>query len=114
MSALYLLVLLPAVHSFEMFMLVCAPLFLVLGVLLARPATFGRAMPFLFGICGTPATTVGPVDDHVVNLPQRQPVTMLTARAQKVIGVPLDDALDAEMDDMLEYGVGRENSRRPT
>ena len=32
LSALYLLVLLPAVHSFEMLVLVCAPTFLVLGV----------------------------------------------------------------------------------
>jgi uncharacterized membrane protein YccC len=59
-SALYLLVLLPAVHSFEMLVLVCAPMFLLLGALLARPATFGRAMPFLFGICGTLAM----VDTH--------------------------------------------------
>lgn len=52
-SALYLLVLLPAVHGFEMFVLVCAPLFLVAGALLARPAAFGRTMPFLIGVCGT-------------------------------------------------------------
>jgi uncharacterized membrane protein YccC len=52
-SALYLLVLLPAVHSFEMLALVCAPVFLAVGVLVARPSTFMRAMPFLFGICGT-------------------------------------------------------------
>jgi uncharacterized membrane protein YccC len=51
-SALYLLVILPAVHGFEMLVLVCAPMFLLLGVLLARPSTFGRAMPFLFGVCG--------------------------------------------------------------
>nr|WP_267874644.1 MULTISPECIES: FUSC family protein [unclassified Massilia] len=53
LSAFYLLAVLPAVHSFEMLMLACAPAFLVLGVLIARPATFGRAMPFLFGIAGT-------------------------------------------------------------
>jgi uncharacterized membrane protein YccC len=53
LSAFYLLAVLPAVHGFEMFVLACAPAFLVLGVLIARPATFGRAMPFLFGICGT-------------------------------------------------------------
>jgi uncharacterized membrane protein YccC len=63
-SALYLLVLLPAVHSFEMLVLVCAPMFLLLGVLLARPSTFGRAMPFLFGICGTLAM----VDTHSADL----------------------------------------------
>jgi uncharacterized membrane protein YccC len=52
-SAIYLLVLLPAVHSFEMLVLVCAPAFLVMGVYMARPATFGKAMPFLFGLAAT-------------------------------------------------------------
>lgn len=52
-SALYLLVLLPAAHNFETLVLVCAPTFLVLGVFVARPATFGRAFPFLFGVIGT-------------------------------------------------------------
>jgi uncharacterized membrane protein YccC len=52
-SAFYLLAVLPAVHHFETLVLVCAPIFLLLGVLIARPATFGRAMPFLFGLCGT-------------------------------------------------------------
>ena len=45
LSAFYLLAVLPAIHSFEMLVLACAPVFLVLGVLIARPATFGRAMP---------------------------------------------------------------------
>jgi len=53
LSAFYLLAVLPAIHSFEMLVLACAPAFLVLGALIARPATFGRAMPFLFGIGGT-------------------------------------------------------------
>lgn len=53
LSAFYLLAVLPAIHSFEMLVLACAPFFLVLGVFMARPATFGRAMPFLFGIAGT-------------------------------------------------------------
>lgn len=52
-SAVYLLAIVPAVHSFEMLALACAPAFLVLGVLIARPATFGKAMPFLFGILTT-------------------------------------------------------------
>jgi uncharacterized membrane protein YccC len=53
MSALYLLALLPAAHNFETFVLVCAPTFLVLGIFIARPSTFGRAFPFLFGVVGT-------------------------------------------------------------
>jgi uncharacterized membrane protein YccC len=53
LSAFYLLAVLPAIHSFEMLVLACAPVFLLLGVLIARPATFGKAMPFMFGIAGT-------------------------------------------------------------
>ncbi|WP_020652828.1 FUSC family protein [Massilia niastensis] len=52
-SAIYLLAVLPAIHSFEMLVLACAPVFLLLGVLIARPATFGKAMPFVMGIGGT-------------------------------------------------------------
>ena len=77
-SALYLLVLLPSVHTFETFMLVCAPLFLFLGVLLARPSTFGRAMPFLFGICGTLAM----IDTHSADM-----VTFMNVTLAQLIGV---------------------------
>jgi uncharacterized membrane protein YccC len=52
-SALYLLVLLPATHNFESLVLVCAPAFLILGIFVGRPSTFGRAFPFLFGLIGT-------------------------------------------------------------
>lgn len=52
-SAFYLLAVLPAIHSFEMLVLVTAPLFLLLGVFIARPATTGKAMAFLFGVAGT-------------------------------------------------------------
>jgi uncharacterized membrane protein YccC len=38
--------------------------FLVMGVLLARPSTFGRAMPFLFGMCGTLAL----MDTHTADM----------------------------------------------
>lgn len=83
-SALYLLVLLPAVHGFETFVLACAPLFLVLGVLLARPSTFGRAMPFLFGVCGTLAM----VDTRSADM-----VTFLNVTLAQVIGVGVAAAL---------------------
>lgn len=56
-----------------------------------------RITGLILEICGTPGTTVGPVDDQVVNLPQRQPVTMRTARAQKVIGVAVTDAMVADI-----------------
>jgi uncharacterized membrane protein YccC len=63
-AALYLLAILPAVHGFEALVLACAPTFLVLGVLVARPSTFGRALPFVFGICGALAL----VDTHNADL----------------------------------------------
>jgi phenylalanyl-tRNA synthetase beta chain len=56
-----------------------------------------RITALIIDICGTPATTVGPVDDQAVNLPQRTPVTVRTERAQKVIGVPLDDERIADI-----------------
>jgi phenylalanyl-tRNA synthetase beta chain len=40
---------------------------------------------------------VGPVDDQAVNLPQPRPVSMRTARAAKVIGVPLTDEVVADI-----------------
>ena len=43
----------------------------------------------LIDICGTSTTRVGPVDDQIVNIPQRAPVRMRVARAAKVIGVPV-------------------------
>ncbi|HEV2608767.1 MAG TPA: phenylalanine--tRNA ligase subunit beta [Noviherbaspirillum sp.] len=50
-----------------------------------------RITALIVEICGSKETQVGPVDDHVVNLPQRKPVSVRTARAVKVIGVPLTD-----------------------
>jgi len=56
-----------------------------------------RITALILEICGTPETKIGPVDDHVVNIPQRAPVKMRTTRAQKVIGVPLSDAVVADI-----------------
>jgi len=56
-----------------------------------------RITGLILEICGTPDTKVGPVDDQSVNLPQRQPVVLRTARAQKVIGVPVTDAMVADI-----------------
>ncbi|TFW29627.1 phenylalanine--tRNA ligase subunit beta [Duganella callida] len=56
-----------------------------------------RITSLLIEICGTATTKVGPVDDQSVNLPRREPVRMRTARAQKVIGVALDDQVIADI-----------------
>lgn len=56
-----------------------------------------RITALIVEICGTADTRVGPVDDHVVNLPKRAPVTMRTERASKVIGIPFTDAQVADI-----------------
>jgi len=56
-----------------------------------------RITALIVEICGTAETKVGPVDDQSVNLPQPKPVAMRTARAAKVIGVPLTDDVVADI-----------------
>jgi phenylalanyl-tRNA synthetase beta chain len=56
-----------------------------------------RITALLVEICGTPQTQVGPVDDQSVNLPKRDPVKVRTARAVRVIGVPLSDSQIADI-----------------
>jgi phenylalanyl-tRNA synthetase beta chain len=48
-----------------------------------------RITQLVIDICGTPNTTVGPIDDQRVNMPIAKPVTLRVARAEKVIGMPL-------------------------
>ena len=50
------------------------------------PAHLDRITALILDICGGAA---GPIDDQVINLPARPPVTMRIARAQKVIGVAI-------------------------
>lgn len=55
LSALYLLGIMPAIHSFEMLALSMLPTAFVLGIFIARPASTGKAMAMLFGFLGTMA-----------------------------------------------------------
>ena len=48
-----------------------------------------RITQLVIDICGTPNTTVGPIDDQRINMPVAKPVTLRVARAEKVIGMPL-------------------------
>jgi len=61
------------------------------------PDHIERISALIVEICGTQETKVGPVDDQIVNLPQRAPVALRTARAAKVIGVPITDAMVADI-----------------
>ena len=57
-----------------------------------------RITALIVEICGQKdKTAVGPIDDHIVNLPHRHPVKVRTERAIKVIGVPFTDAQIADI-----------------
>jgi phenylalanyl-tRNA synthetase beta chain len=57
-----------------------------------------RITSLIVEICGQKGkTAVGQIDDQIVNLPQRTPVSMRTARAQKVIGIPVTDEMVADV-----------------
>ena len=67
-----------------------------------------RITALIVEICGGKETMVGPVDDHVVNLPQRKPVSMRTARAVRVIGVDISDDQIADIFTRLHLEFTRE------
>jgi uncharacterized membrane protein YccC len=52
-SAVYLLGILPAVHSFEMLAMAMLPVCFACGVYMARPATTGKALAVFIGFSGT-------------------------------------------------------------
>lgn len=68
-----------------------------------------RITSLIVEICGTAETKVGPIDDQAPNLPQRKPVTMRTARAAKVIGVPVTDDMVADIFTRLGLPFERED-----
>lgn len=53
LSAVYLLVVLPAVHSFEMVALSIFPTALICGIYMARPATMLKSIAIILGFTGT-------------------------------------------------------------
>jgi phenylalanyl-tRNA synthetase beta chain len=64
----------------------------------------------LIDICGTDATRVGPIDDQIVNLPQRMPVRMRVSRATKVIGLPIPADEMATIFSSFGFAYTREGS----
>ncbi|MFC3107939.1 phenylalanine--tRNA ligase subunit beta [Undibacterium arcticum] len=69
-----------------------------------------RITALIVEICGEKDTiAVGPIDDHIVNLPQRHPVTLRTARAVKVIGVALNDEQIADIFTRLGLGFTQQH-----
>jgi len=68
-----------------------------------------RITSLIVEICGTTDTRVGAIDDQAPNLPQRKPVTLRTARAAKVIGVPVTDDMVADIFTRLQLPFTRED-----
>ena len=73
-----------------------------------------RITRLVLDICtgsGDDVPRVGPIDDHIVNLPQREPVRMRVARAAKVIGVAIsaDEIADMFMAFGFEFTRERKN-----
>ncbi len=64
-----------------------------------------RITALILDICGGQA---GPVDDHVVNLPERKPVRMRVARAERVLGIELSAAEIADVFQRLQLAFTRE------
>ncbi|MGO4326780.1 phenylalanine--tRNA ligase subunit beta [Cupriavidus sp. 2TAF22] len=64
-----------------------------------------RISALILDICGGQA---GPVDDQVVNLPQRKPVHLRVARAERVLGIELSPAEIADVFQRLQLSFTRE------
>jgi phenylalanyl-tRNA synthetase beta chain len=75
------------------------------------PEHLERITALLIDICGTPESKIGPIDDQIVNLPVRTPVVLRTARAAQVIGVPLTDAVIADIFTRLQLGFVQEEGQ---
>lgn len=69
------------------------------GVDYARTVeTVERITELVLQICGIDGkTAVGPVDDQIADLPVRKPVVLRRARAEKVIGIALDNGQIADI-----------------
>ncbi|MBY4945423.1 phenylalanine--tRNA ligase subunit beta [Cupriavidus respiraculi] len=64
-----------------------------------------RITALILDICGGKA---GPVDDHIVNLPERKPVSMRVVRAERVLGIELAPAEIADVFQRLGLSFTRE------
>ncbi|HBC69671.1 MAG TPA: phenylalanine--tRNA ligase subunit beta [Sutterella sp.] len=62
----------------------------------------------ILDICGTEATKVGPVDDHVANLPEKRVVKMRADRCRKIIGFDISTEFMNEAFTRLGFEFKRE------
>lgn len=67
-----------------------------------------RITQLIIDICGTTDTVCGPIDDHIVALPERKVVRLRVDRASKVIGMPLSQAQCVQALQRLGLSVDQE------
>ncbi len=69
-----------------------------------------RITRLIVDICGTQQTKVGPVDDHIVNIPKaKSAVRMRVARAVQVIGIPISTEEVADIFTRLNFQFTQES-----
>jgi len=72
-----------------------------------------RITALIVEICGEKGqTAIGPIDDHIVNLPLRQPVRLRAARAAKIIGIEISDDQIGDIFTPLNQNPGIETTRQ--
>jgi phenylalanyl-tRNA synthetase beta chain len=62
-----------------------------------------RITALIIDICGGAETRCGPIDDHIVNVPQAAPVALRVARAAKIIGMPVSQAVCEDVMTRLDF-----------
>lgn len=97
-SAVYLLAILPAIHSFEMLALTIFPVAFICGLFLQRPTRALKAMAFLFGVLGAFALQ----DTHTSDL-----VSFSDGMLGQVFGITMAAVVSA-----IIRTIGVENSVR--
>lgn len=64
----------------------------------------------ILDICGG---QIGPLDDQILNVPQKKQVSLRVARAEKIIGIPMDGNQIAAFFDRLGFAYTRQHSGQP-
>lgn len=64
----------------------------------------------ILDICGG---QIGPLDDQILNVPEKKQVSLRVARAEKIIGIPMDGNQIAEFFDRLGFAYTRQHSGQP-
>jgi phenylalanyl-tRNA synthetase beta chain len=74
-------------------------------------AAIERLTELIVQVCGTPLTRIGPVDDTVASLPEREPVDLRLGQLRRVLGVALSADQVQDCFDRLALPTARAGER---